>query len=42
MLDSLRRIDASLVEEHGHLSQIPVRRDIYNQRDSIPYGVYDH
>jgi hypothetical protein len=38
MLASMRRIDASLIEEQGHLSRISARRDIYHRQDSIPYG----
>jgi hypothetical protein len=35
-------IDASFVEEYGHLSRTPVRRDIYHRRDSISYGAHNH
>jgi hypothetical protein len=42
MLASLRRIDASLVEEQGHLSWTPTKRDIYHRWDSITYGAHNH
>jgi hypothetical protein len=41
MLASLKRIDTSLIEEQGHLSRTPARRDIYHRRDNISYGAHD-